>query len=202
MTHLVLLGDSIFDNAVYSAPEPDVSGHLRTLGGASVAVTLLAIDGSITTDVEAQLARIPSGATHLVLSSGGNDALGLAGMLEQPVPSVGAGFFLFRDPLVVFAGDYGAIVADLRSRGLPTAVCTIYNGNLPGPQGDAAAMGVALFDDVIQRVAIREQVDVIELRDICTGPSDYANPIEPSGPGGRKIAQAILRWAEGATVSP
>jgi hypothetical protein len=29
------------------------------------------------------------------------------------------------------------------------------------------------------------------LRLVCTEPSDYANPIEPSGSGGRKIALAI-----------
>jgi hypothetical protein len=33
---------------------------------------------------------------------------------------------------------------------------------------------------------------VIDLRLICSEPADYANPIEPSGPGGQKIARAIV----------
>ena len=37
------------------------------------------------------------------------------------------------------------------------------------------------------------QVDALELRAICTDPADYANPIEPSGQGGLKIARAIAR---------
>jgi len=41
-------------------------------------------------------------------------------------------------------------------------------------------------------------LDVLELRLICTEPEDYANPIEPSGQGGLKIARAIAR-AIGAT---
>jgi hypothetical protein len=34
---------------------------------------------------------------------------------------------------------------------------------------------------------------VIDLRLVCTEPADYANEIEPSGPGGRKIAAAVAR---------
>jgi hypothetical protein len=33
----------------------------------------------------------------------------------------------------------------------------------------------------------------IDLRLVCTEPADYANPIEPSGRGGLKIAGAIAR---------
>jgi hypothetical protein len=46
--------------------------------------------------------------------------------------------------------------------------------------------------------------DVIDLRLICVEPSDYANAIEPSGQGGRKIAQAIAKALGllGEKVSP
>ena len=40
---------------------------------------------------------------------------------------------------------------------------------------------------------------VIELRAVCRDPEDYANPIEPSGRGGLKIARAI---AEAANAAP
>ena len=46
---------------------------------------------------------------------------------------------------------------------------------------------------IILGYALQHRLDVIELRAICSEPADYANPIEPSGHGGRKIAQAIAR---------
>ena len=67
MPHITLLGDSIFDNAVYADPEPDVAAHLRDVTGPDTKVTLLAVDGSITRDVAAQIDRIP-GAPAILLS--------------------------------------------------------------------------------------------------------------------------------------
>lgn len=49
------------------------------------------------------------------------------------------------------------------------------------------------FNDVILRVAFDNQYTVIDLRSVCDDTADYANPIEPSGSGGRKIAKAIMR---------
>jgi hypothetical protein len=37
---------------------------------------------------------------------------------------------------------------------------------------------------------------LIDLRAICTEVGDYANPIEPSVRGGKKIAQAIVELVE------
>jgi len=49
------------------------------------------------------------------------------------------------------------------------------------------------FNDVILRVAFDNQFTVIDLRSVCDDPTDYANPIEPSGTGGRKVARAIVQ---------
>jgi hypothetical protein len=49
------------------------------------------------------------------------------------------------------------------------------------------------------RAALDRGLDIIELRAICREPSDDANPIEPSGRGGLKIARAIASWALEAT---
>jgi hypothetical protein len=49
-------------------------------------------------------------------------------------------------------------------------------------------------DDVQRRHLagrVERAIDVIDLRLVCTEASDYANPIEPSGTGGKKIADAI-----------
>jgi len=194
MPHIVLLGDSVFDNAVYSHPEPDVTSHLRARAPAGTQVTLLAVDGSVTESVHAQVRKIPADATHLVLSSGGNDALSHQELLSRPARSVATALELFFRPVAAFAASYQALVEALSRHGLPLAVCTVYNGNLPPEEARAAQMGVSFFDDAIQRAARGAGAHVIELREICTERADYANPIEPSGQGGAKIAEAILRW--------
>jgi hypothetical protein len=52
-------------------------------------------------------------------------------------------------------------------------------------------VALMMFNDAILRVAFELRLGVIDLRLICVEPSDYANPIEPSGAGGAKIARAI-----------
>ncbi|HEY1387763.1 MAG TPA: GDSL-type esterase/lipase family protein, partial [Ktedonobacterales bacterium] len=77
MPHVVLLGDSIFDNQSYvQRGEPDVIRQLRAHLPADWEATLLAVDGNVTADIRRQLAHLPTDATHLVISVGGNDALG------------------------------------------------------------------------------------------------------------------------------
>src|SRR4051794_37003703 len=87
--HLVLLGDSIFDNGAYTGAEPDVITHLRAILPAGWAATLCAVDGSTTRDLAGQIPRVPSEASHLVVSIGGNDALLNVDMLDAEVGSTG-----------------------------------------------------------------------------------------------------------------
>ena len=53
--HVVLLGDSIFDNASYVAGGPDVVTHLRSVLPPGWRATLAAVDGDVTTGVGRQL---------------------------------------------------------------------------------------------------------------------------------------------------
>ena len=54
MNHVVLLGDSIFDNAAYVYGSSDVITHLNSILPQDWKATLLAVDGSISTDVIGQ----------------------------------------------------------------------------------------------------------------------------------------------------
>src|SRR3954447_24866153 len=74
-SHVVLLGDSIFDNAAYTHGGPDVITHLRRVLPVDWRGTLCAVDGATSRDVASQLPCIPTDASHLVVSVGGNDAL-------------------------------------------------------------------------------------------------------------------------------
>ena len=87
MPHVVLLGDSIFDNGAYTQGGPDVITQLREALPAGWRATLGAIDGATTQDVDPQLRALPSDVTHAVLSLGGNDALGHADLIEMRVRS-------------------------------------------------------------------------------------------------------------------
>ncbi|HEX9036940.1 MAG TPA: SGNH/GDSL hydrolase family protein [Ktedonobacterales bacterium] len=194
MPHVVLLGDSIFDNQAYvQRGEPDVVHQLRQRTPAGWQATLLAVDGSVTADVPRQLARLPQDATHLVLSVGGNDALGQMGTLNETTPSVAHAFARFAVIQDQFETNYQRMLDAVLARGLPLAVCTIYNGAFPdaGYQR-VVTLGAAVYDDVILRAAATRGLPALDLRLVCAHPADYANPIEPSATGGARIADSIV----------
>jgi lysophospholipase L1-like esterase len=189
--HVVLLGDSIFDNARYVTPAPDVITQLRGTLPPGWKGTLRAVDGATTADLASQLRAVPADATHLVVSIGGNDALQHMDLLTLRVSSSAEALLAFAKRLQPFETAYRAAIRRVIDRGLPTTLCTIYNGALDESQAGPARMGIALFNDVILRTALDEQVDTLELRHVCREPEDYANPIEPSARGGLKIARSI-----------
>jgi lysophospholipase L1-like esterase len=193
MGHVVLLGDSIFDNQAYiAADEPDVIAQLQARLPEDWQATLLAVDGSVTTDIPAQLKRLPSDATHLVVSVGGNDALQHIDMLYDAARSVAEVYNRVAAIGEQFERNYRRVLDAVHARHLPTAVCTIYYSNFPDPAVQRLAVtGLTVFNDCILRVAFENGLPVLDLRLICTAPTDYANPIEPSAKGGAKIAEVI-----------
>ena len=191
--HVVLLGDSIFDNASYTRGRPDVISQVRQLLPAGWRASLLAVDGATTDNVASQLERVPADASYLVLSVGGNDALRSMGILYAPVESASQALIALGDVSQAFGEKYRHAVAACQCLPLPLTLCTIYNGNFPdGDFQRLASTAVMVFNDVILRVAIEFGLAVIDLRFVCSSAADYANPIEPSSVGGAKIARAIV----------
>src|SRR6476661_6879619 len=92
MSHVALLGDSIFDNASYVPGGSPVIEQVRRGLPQGWKATLVAVDGHTVEDIASQLPRVPADATHLVVSVGGNDALLASGMLQQRASTVGAAF--------------------------------------------------------------------------------------------------------------
>ncbi|HLL75509.1 MAG TPA: SGNH/GDSL hydrolase family protein [Pyrinomonadaceae bacterium] len=195
MYHVVLLGDSVFDNAAYVAPgEPDVLAQVRARLPENSEATLLAVDGSRLAGVARQLERVPAGATHLVLSCGGNDALGHAGLLEERASSVAECLDKLARAGRQFERDYSEAVASLTARRLPAVLCTIYYPQFADEDVQRLAVtALSVFNDCITRAAFAAGLPLIDLRLVCDDPLDYANPIEPSARGGDKIARAITR---------
>ncbi len=201
MPHIVLLGDSIFDNAAYTAGGPDVATQLRGQLPPDWTATLAAVDGSQADAVAAQLAGVRPDATHLVLSVGGNDALMASGLLDEPVYSSADALRLIGASVREFERRYRAAVGACLGRRLPLVVCTIYHGNFPDADyRERAVVALTAFNDAIVRTACSHGLDVIDLRAVCDQPQDYANPIEPSSIGGAKIARAVARVVTGAAT--
>ena len=197
MSHVVLLGDSIFDNAAYVAGAPDVVRQVRRrLPDGSVA-TLLAVDGGTTRDVRDQLRLLPPDATHLIVSVGGNDALGHSDFLGAPARSTAEALMGLADIGDAFERDYLAMLEGVLAHGLPTAICTVYYPRFPEETLQRIAVAaLTVFNDCIIRASFAHGIPLIDLRLICTEPGDYANAIEPSSRGGEKISRAIADVVE------
>jgi hypothetical protein len=191
--HVALLGDSIFDNIAYTNGEPDVVTHLRDLLPSGWKATLLAVDGSVTADLAEQLPKVSANVTHVLISMGGNDALANSDVLTLRVASMAEALTALGQRASRFEKHYRAAINAATALRRTTTLCTIYNGNLSGEEAPLARTALTVFNDVILRVAFEHQLSVIDLRLVCTNPEDYANPIEPSGRGGQKIAEAITR---------
>jgi hypothetical protein len=200
--HIVLLGDSILDNGAYVGDGPAVIEQLGRRLPAGARATLNAMDGSLTSGVRLQLKIAPEDTTHLVVSAGGNDALHYSGILGEKATSVGDALDKLANVRERFAADYRAMLDDVTARGLPVAVCTIYDARFPdAKQRRLSSLGLTIFNDCITREASARGLALIDLRLILTEDADLANPIEPSVAGGGKIASAIAAFAAEYDVS-
>jgi hypothetical protein len=100
-----------------------------------------------------------------------------------------------------FGQDYETMLDRVLERGLPTAVCTIYDTRIPQPRWGLVVTALSVFNDCITQGAFARNLPVIDLRLICDQDEDYANPIEPSVRGGEKIAMAIAGLGTDAEIS-
>ncbi len=194
MRHIVLLGDSIFDNKSYIGGGLDVVSHLRQEMPDEWKATLRAVDGSLVEDVRQQTLEVPDDATHLFVSAGGNNAILNAGILQQKASSSAEVLDKLGDVANAFESNYREMLQTVLSLKKPTAICAIYYPRMPEPFIQKIAVAaLSIFNDVIIKQAFLTGVPLIDLRLVCNEDSDYANEIEPSEAGGGKIAKTILR---------
>jgi hypothetical protein len=192
VNHVVLLGDSIFDNKAYVSGGPDVITQLGAALPQGWHATLSAIDGSTTQDIARQLANLPKGASHLVVSVGGNDALGQREILEEGARSVAEVLGRLAAIKVVFGADYARMLDQVTATGLPTTVCSIYGSNYEDAETRKISnTALSIFNDVVTRDVFARGLPLIDLRLIFDEPADYASAVEPSLKGGAELAQII-----------
>ncbi|HEX8118206.1 MAG TPA: hypothetical protein VF521_13105 [Pyrinomonadaceae bacterium] len=198
MTHLVLLGDSVFANAAYVAGGPDVVSQVRRRLPEGWSVSLRAGDKVLLGDVPAQLQDLPEGAGGLIVSAGRDDALRHIDVVREGANSTLEVLNKLAYLADRFQLDYHNMLAAVLDCGLPTGVCTINNPRYRNPLiRRLAAVLVALFDDCIVREAHAAGLPLIDLRVVCGEDDDYVNSAEPSPQGGEKIAAAIERLVRG-----
>jgi len=209
--HIVLLGDSIFDNAAYVADGFPVSRHL-CIRVPDWKTTLLAVSGSTASDVVNQLLKIPSDATHLFISVGRNDALNSVSAVNTPLCDVGSALHhlgMARNNLAAlnrldsarinFQQEYHKMLKQVLATNLPVTVCTICNSSLRLGREEKSA--IALFNEIILKEAGTFKLPVIDLRIICNEAMDYSptTPTELSHKGGLKIALAVISAVKNTT---
>jgi hypothetical protein len=191
MMHIAMIGDSVFDNASYVGDAPDVRAQLQSQL-AEAEVSSSARDGAVMADIIMQLRQIPRSATHIVVSVGGNDAIGASGVLEERAANVADALeklAVIRDR---FDRSYGNMIDLVLERSLPVAFCSIYEPRFPDlRRRRAAATALTVLNDVITRQVFRKRASLIDLRLVCNQDADFANPIEPSATGGEKLARSI-----------
>ena len=205
--HIVLCGDSIFDNGSYVRGEPDVAEQVREQLPDSK-VTLLAIDGNVTKDVKDQLNNLPKDATHIFISIGGNDGYNRMDVFDESANTIGDAMEPLYEMRNEFEIDYNKMLKNVLSYGVPTTLCSIYYPRYEElglgrmreyfggktnrvPIHKMAMVGLSIYNDIITKEAFQAGLPLIDLRVLCNDDKDFANPIEPSVIGGKKIAGAI-----------
>jgi hypothetical protein len=188
--HLALLGDSMFDNGIYLESATEATAYQTAdLMGAGGTCTLLAVDGAATESVARQLLDVDDTVTHVAVSVGGNDCL----RWMFGARSLYWAMTHFGEFIGEFRGAYGRMLAGVAARNRSTALCTVWMPGFTDPSHQAFAVeGLPHVNAVIREAARQRGMPVVELVPLCCDPEDYANQIEPSAIGGRKIGGPVL----------
>jgi lysophospholipase L1-like esterase len=191
MKHIILLGDSIFDNAGYVDKGDSVIEQLQANLDDDCQATLLAVDGDVTKDVYAQLEKIPSDATHIILSVGGNDALRIINILSEPISSIAEALEMFTEINREFHNEYQKLLKAISNKADNLIVCTVYD-SVPDFKAQTLT-ALAFYNEIILKQAFAIKASIIDLRLLCDEDRDYStiSPIEPSKHGAKKIVEMI-----------
>jgi hypothetical protein len=193
--HVVLAGDSIFDNDEYVPGEPGVLAQLRASLPAGWLASKVAVDGDVINDVRRQVKNLPADATDLIVSVGGNDALGHSDLLAQVRGPADLPRLMYA-PLGKFRASYAAMLDLLTPISVRLQVCTIYTA-IPFTEPlwrTLAPVAIGAFNQVIMEEAAIRGIEVLRLDRVCVEDVDYSvlSPIEPSAQGGQKIVDLIV----------
>ena len=101
--------------------------------------------------------RLSDDATHLVVSCGGNDALGYVPLLSENARSFAEVLDRFSDIRAEFSKQYRHMLDRVLAPNLAATVCTVYD-SVPD-LAPSAHTALSMFNEVIIREAISRQGD-------------------------------------------
>jgi len=198
--HVVLLGDSTLDNGRYlraSRGELSIGKQLRRrCSRHGWDLTMLAQDGAMLKDVSSsQVPLIPPGATHLVLSVGGNDLLDLLNHMVQAGFSTSSMREAIGEGLRAVAREYAQVVASLKELKCHIACCTVYRPNFTNLFFmSLASLCLRLHNSRLAQICAEANCSVLDLATILERPRDFANTLELNTSGGAKVVENIAAF--------
>jgi hypothetical protein len=177
--NIVLLGDSVLNNAKYVAEGKSIVDILKSK---LQNVYSFAEDGATITDCFRQLDKVSSdfnkSSTHLFISAGGNNILN-----QQVDPSEISKLF----------DSYLHFIQSVKAK-LPSATFHLLNLYVPAnPRYQSYRESVDQWNKLLQQNSDKVGLiyDVVDVNSLLTNSNDFVNGIEPSEEGGQKIATAI-----------
>ena len=179
--NIVLIGDSVLNNANYVPSEKSVVDILKTK---TQKVFNFAKDGATISDCYGQLDKIPTDLnttdTYVFISAGGNDILNKRGQLDS-------------SEIRKLFNSYMDFIKALRVK-LGSAKINICNLYLPAnPRYNTYKSSIEEWNQLITENSskIGEMYNIINVDTLLTTPDDFVYDIEPSEIASQKIANVI-----------
>ena len=179
--NIVLIGDSVLNNANYVPSEKSVVDILKTK---TQKVFNFAKDGATISDCYGQLDKIPTDLnttdTYVFISAGGNDILNKRGQLDN-------------SEIRKLFNNYMDFIKALRVK-LGSAKINIFNLYLPSnPRYNTYKSSIEEWNQLITENSskIGEMYNIINVDTLLTTPDDFVYDIEPSEIASQKIANVI-----------
>jgi hypothetical protein len=183
--HIVLMGDSMFDNKNYVYYNETVSKHLMEYHYNTINV---AKDGAVISDLKKQLKKIPKKMQNkdnlLFISIGGNNILNAYSLKEDNFGDV----TIIKD---IF-DHYKTIIDKII---LTTKMSVILLDLYYPPKKEEYFKLIDWWNMYLKQFANERNLPILEVSEILNKGDNFVNDIEPSNKGGKILSKAIYEKA-------
>ena len=180
MDTIVLIGDSVLNNANYVSPGFTVYDLIKSR---HENVQIYAADNSAIKDVIKQIENMPNKFntknTYIFVSAGGNDILNLSIHQDEDTAKVLFDMYLLLIKVIKQKFPNANIVA-----------LNIYYP--PNPYYKIFYSTVELWNNLLKKNRSQQGYSLIDINKMLISEDDFTHDIEPSDIGGEKIANAIV----------
>jgi len=179
--YVVLMGDSVLNNANYVSSGKAVADVLKTKISKVLNVSK---DGATINDLYVQLDKIPNelnkSDTYIFISAGGNDILNKRS--ELTTTEIIRLFNTYMDFLKALRAKLGSVKINIMNLYLPA-----------NPRYESYRSSIDQWNKLIDQNSskIGEMYNVVDLHSLLTKPEDFVYDIEPSESASEKIANMI-----------